>query len=151
MVYRQSELLHVCKVRILVECQKKITVLLKYINVTCHFSNNKNNTPLAITHNWHETLFLLDDAIWICRHRFRWFLVAFMHKAFISANVGLQPIGPLPVREITKSSRTFSATNVSNNIIWFLQLHDTIKMKSSHTGINSNNIKYSHNKSFNDI
>ena len=41
------------------------------------------------------------------------------------------------VREIAKSSSTFSATNISCNI-WFRQLHDTIKMKSNHTGINYN-------------
>ena len=34
------------------------------------------------------------------------------------------------VREITKSSSTFSATNISSNIVWLLQLHDTIQMKS---------------------
>ena len=27
------------------------------------------------------------------------------------------------VREITKSSSTFSATNISSNIVWFLPLH----------------------------
>ena len=32
-------------------------------------------------------------------------------------------------REITKSSSTFSATNISSNIVWLLQLHDTIQMK----------------------
>ena len=42
------------------------------------------------------------------------------------------------VREITKSSSTFSATNISSNMIGFFQLHDTIKMKSNHTGINYN-------------
>ena len=36
----------------------------------------------------------------------------------------------LAVREITKSSSTFSATNISSNIVGFLQLHDTIQMKS---------------------
>ena len=35
----------------------------------------------------------------------------------------------LSVREITKSSNTFSATNISSNIVWLLQLHDTIQMK----------------------
>ena len=44
------------------------------------------------------------------------------------------------VREITKISSTFSATNISSNMIWFLQLHDTIKMKSNYTGINYNHI-----------
>ena len=39
------------------------------------------------------------------------------------------------VREITKSSSTFSATIISSNMIWFFQLHDIIKMKSSHTRI----------------
>ena len=34
------------------------------------------------------------------------------------------------VREITKSSSTFSATNISSNIVWLLQLHDTIQAKS---------------------
>ena len=33
----------------------------------------------------------------------------------------------LAVREITESSSTFSATNISSNMIWFRQLHDTIK------------------------
>ena len=41
-------------------------------------------------------------------------------------------------REITKSSSTFSATNISSNIIWLPQLHDTIQMKSDHTWINYN-------------
>ena len=36
----------------------------------------------------------------------------------------------LSVREITKSSSTFSATNISCNIVWLLQLHDTIQTKS---------------------
>ena len=36
-------------------------------------------------------------------------------------------VAPLSVREITKSSSTFSATNISSNIIWLLQLHDTIQ------------------------
>ena len=31
-----------------------------------------------------------------------------------------------------------TATNISDNIIWFLQLHDTIKTKWNHTGINYN-------------
>ena len=39
----------------------------------------------------------------------------------------------LSVREITKSSSTFSATNISSNIVWLLQLHDTIRMKSNYT------------------
>ena len=30
------------------------------------------------------------------------------------------------VREITKSSSTFSASNISSNIVWLLQLYDTI-------------------------
>ena len=37
----------------------------------------------------------------------------------------------LSVKEITKSSSIFSATNISSNIIWLLQLHDTIQMKSN--------------------
>ena len=45
---------------------------------------------------------------------------------------------PWAVREITKSSSTFSATNVSSNIVWFLQLHDTIQMKSNYAWINYN-------------
>ena len=60
----------------------------------------------------------------------------------------------LSVREITKSSSTFSATNISSNMIWFLQLHDTITMKSNHTGINynQNNIaKRSHIMIFNSV
>ena len=36
----------------------------------------------------------------------------------------------LSVREITKISSTFSATNISSNIVWLLQLHDTIQTKS---------------------
>ena len=39
-------------------------------------------------------------------------------------------------REITKIGSTFSATNISSNMIWLLQLHDTIQMKSNHTWIN---------------
>ena len=40
------------------------------------------------------------------------------------------------VREITKSSSTFSATNINSNIVWFLQLHDAIQMESNYTWIN---------------
>ena len=42
------------------------------------------------------------------------------------------------VREIIKSSSTFSATNICSNIVWFIQLHETIQMKSNHTWINYN-------------
>ena len=45
----------------------------------------------------------------------------------------------LSVREITKSSSTFSATNIGSNKVWFHQLHDTIQMKSNYIWIN-----YSH-------
>ena len=44
----------------------------------------------------------------------------------------------LAVREITKSSSTFSATNISSNIVWLLWLHDIIQMKSNYTLINYN-------------
>ena len=40
---------------------------------------------------------------------------------------------PSPVRAITKSSSTFSATNISSNIVWLLLLHGTIQMKSNYT------------------
>ena len=42
------------------------------------------------------------------------------------------------VREITKSSSTFSATNISSNMLWLLQLHDTIQMKSNYIWIDYN-------------
>ena len=42
------------------------------------------------------------------------------------------------VREIPKSSCTFFATNISSNIVWFHQLHDTIQMKSNYIWINYN-------------
>ena len=48
---------------------------------------------------------------------------------------------PSAVREITKSSSTFSATNICINIVWVLQLHDTIQMKSNYTRINYNHDK----------
>ena len=38
-------------------------------------------------------------------------------------------IPALAVREITKSSSTFSGTNINSNKVWLLQLHDTIQMK----------------------
>ena len=44
----------------------------------------------------------------------------------------------LSVREITTSSSSFSATNISSNIVWFLQLHDAMQMKSNCTWINYN-------------
>ena len=37
----------------------------------------------------------------------------------------------LTVREITKSSSTFSATNISSNVVGLLQLHYTIQTKSN--------------------
>ena len=42
------------------------------------------------------------------------------------------------VREITKSRSTFYATNISSNIVWLLQLHDAIQMKSNYLRINYN-------------
>ena len=42
------------------------------------------------------------------------------------------------VRKITKCSSNFSVTNISSNIVWLLQLHDTIQMKSNYTWINYN-------------
>ena len=39
----------------------------------------------------------------------------------------------LTVREITKSSSTYSATNISSSIILLLQLHDKIQMKLIYT------------------
>ena len=49
------------------------------------------------------------------------------------------PIAPnSTVREITKSSSTFSATDISSNMILLLQLHVTIQMKSNYTKINCN-------------
>ena len=61
----------------------------------------------------------------------------------ISSKKKCSTFGDLPdclsVREITKNSSTFSATNISSNRVWFLQLHDTIQMKSSYKWIN-----YSH-------
>ena len=45
---------------------------------------------------------------------------------------------PSTAREITKSSSTFSATNISRNIVWSIQLRDTIQMKSNYTWITHN-------------
>ena len=42
------------------------------------------------------------------------------------------------VREITQSSSTISATSISSNIVWLIQLHDIIQMKSNYTWINYN-------------
>ena len=55
------------------------------------------------------------------------------YGSHITCPIGLNPTAiyePKSVREITKSSSTFSATNISSNIVWLLQLHDTIKMES---------------------
>ena len=66
-------------------------------------------------------------------HDFRWRLRNMKHlNRMLAISISLA------VREITKSSSTFSATNISSNMIWFFHLHDTIKMKSNHTGINYN-------------
>ena len=45
------------------------------------------------------------------------------------------------VREITKSSSTFPATNISSNMVWLRQLYDTIQMISNYTWINYNHDK----------
>ena len=71
-------------------------------------------------------------------YKYRWTdLYSFMWLVIFHRRVELIYLS-LAVREITKSSSTFSATNVSSNMIWFFQLHDSIKMKSNHTGINYN-------------
>ena len=54
-------------------------------------------------------------------------------------SVKLNYVSTLTVREITKSSSTFSATNISSNTVWSLQLHDTIQTKS-HYGTKFNSI-----------
>ena len=43
----------------------------------------------------------------------------------------MYPNNAYSVKEITKSSSTFSATNISSNIVWLRQLHDTIQTKSN--------------------
>ena len=48
---------------------------------------------------------------------------------FPSQAMEQNPLSDWAVREITKSSSTFSATNISSNIVCLLQLHDTIQMK----------------------
>ena len=63
----------------------------------------------------------------------------------------LRGLAVSPGWEITKSSSTFSATNISSNRLWFHQLHETIQMKSNYAWINYNHDKYSHKKSYNDI
>ena len=60
---------------------------------------------------------------WPCHKRHRTVLIEGVHSRDITAH------HPWTVREITKSSSTFSATNISSNIVWLLQLHDTIQTK----------------------
>ena len=50
----------------------------------------------------------------------------FQCYAILNSNIFIQGYA---VREITKSSRTFSATNITSNIIWLLQLHNITQMK----------------------
>ena len=69
---------------------------------------------------------------------YTWFIIYLFHIQRDRFTSGMHSCVPLSVREITKSSSTFSATNISSNMIWFVQLHDKIKMKSNHTGINYN-------------
>ena len=47
--------------------------------------------------------------------------------------------GQWPAMEVSKSSSPFSSTNIIASIVWLLQLHDTIQMKSNYTWINYNN------------
>ena len=63
-------------------------------------------------------------------------------QAIIWTNAGILFIGPLAVRE-TKSSSTFTATNISSNMICLLQLQDTLQMKSNYTRIDYNHDTYS--------
>ena len=53
------------------------------------------------------------------------------------------------VKEITKSSSTFSVIFISSNIVWIFQLYDTIQMKSNYTRINYNGDHKAINKSYN--
>ena len=66
-------------------------------------------------------------------------LQAVLSYVSVTINVLWSPMWPRAVREINKSSSTFFSTNISSNIVWLLQLHDTIQMKSNFTLIN-----YSH-------
>ena len=70
---------------------------------------------------------------WLTRHMFSVNIYKNPHGA-LKQGFQVQKSGfEWTVREITKSSSTFSATNISSNIVWFLQLHDTIQMKSNYT------------------
>ena len=69
----------------------------------------------------------------------------FFHRCVVSVviiNVDVSSLNitklALTIREIAKSSCTFSATNISSNILWLLQLYDTIQMKLNYTWINYN-------------
>ena len=52
-----------------------------------------------------------------------------MHSYLLCVQYAQNKYQPISVSEITKSSSTFSATYNSSNIVWSLQLHDTIQMK----------------------
>ena len=78
-----------------------------------------------ITSFWYKT-FICNAELWFNDHADSNLQDLFQNKdVFIQENDR-----DLSVREITKSSNTFSATNISSNIIWLLQLHDTIQTKS---------------------
>ena len=78
------------------------------------FHNQRNVcTSLKLDRGWIQPHKSSD--IWMWRHLYR---------------------STLAVREITKSSSTFSATNINSNIKWLLQPYDTIRMKSDYRRIN---------------
>ena len=60
------------------------------------------------------------EVFWICSSHLKVATIRQIHPHYMMF---------LSVREITKISSTFSATNISSNIVWLLQLHDTIQMK----------------------
>ena len=88
---------------------------------------------------------------WLCLKRVMWITVCISQSSYADVPLKKYKITPVQwayclthhatanmsaviclstVREITKSSSTFSATNINSNIVWLLQLHDTIQMES---------------------
>ena len=82
---------------------------------------SKHRSFIRIIHRWLSPCFLLP--FWHFLHKRHEYQGAAITQARV---VGVH----LPVREITKSSSTFSATNISSNAVWLLQLHDTIQKES---------------------
>ena len=121
-----------CLIRLFIKFITRTPVIKKHFRLPSNHQSNKATStttllqcvPLVSTHNPRKYLHYKVWS-WMCVC-----LVAWCYYQLIAKPANKTTAPPWTVKEITKSSSTFSATNISSNIVWSFSLHDTIQRKS---------------------